>query len=107
MGAKYCLIMHNSQFLYEDDWRAITHPDYSTFDAVLILHIDDLSSAQVWEVPHKPGFHNHVRSQTISDLADIAEFKATWKPAARDEREEVSQTDEEEILRAMAIVFGE
>ena len=101
-GAKYCLLVHNSQFLYEDDWKAISHPDYSAFDAVLILHMDDLSSAQVWEVPHQSGFHTQFRNQTISDLADIAEFKATWRVEFKDALKTVSEMDEETIRRLVS-----
>ena len=53
-GAKYCLLIHNQQFLFEPSWMELDYPDFKKIDAVLILHADDVSAAHVWEViPHQ------------------------------------------------------
>ena len=105
-GAKYCLVIHNRQFLYKPSWLNISYPDFKAIDAVLILHIDDLTPATVWEVIPNNGFGQIVKSQNISDLADIAEFKvSSQKPVNRESIraawEAIPELDEAEILQAI------
>jgi hypothetical protein len=104
--AKYCLVIHNQQFLYEPSWKEVTYPDLKAVDVVLIVHTDDLTPAQIWEVVPNNGFGKPIRSQDISDLADMNEFKASHgKPvdreALRAAREAIPELDEAEILRAI------
>ena len=49
-SAKYCLVIHNKQFLYIPDWDEITWPDLRGFDAVMILHDEIIPPVQVWQV---------------------------------------------------------
>ena len=105
-GAEYCLVIHNRQFLYEPSWLKIAYPDLEAIDAVLILHIDDLTPAKVWEIIPNNGFGRTIKSQNISDLADISEFKVSGqKPinreAIRAGWEAIPQIDEAEILQAI------
>ena len=104
--AKYCLVIHNQQFLYELSWKEVTYPDLRALDVILIVHTDDLTPAQVWEVVPNNGFGKPIRSQNISDLADMGEFRASHrKPvdreALRAAREAIPELDEAEILRAI------
>ena len=78
-GAKYCLVLHNRQFLYAPDWQEIALPDFSAFDAVLILHQDSVAAAHTWEV-WSIGFGQTLTSQNVSDLGDIAGFKLSGRP---------------------------
>ncbi|MXZ91158.1 MAG: hypothetical protein F4W95_09795 [Chloroflexi bacterium] len=73
-GAKYCLILHNQQFLYASDWDAATMPDISAFDAVLVLHQEIYPLVETWEVLRN-GFGKPMRSHNIKDLGDIIAFK--------------------------------
>ena len=73
-GAKYCLVLHNRQFLYAPDWEAIALPDFSAFDAVLALHQETYPLVQTWEVIRN-GFAKPLRSHNVNDLGDIVEFK--------------------------------
>ena len=99
--AKYCLVIHNQQFLYEESWSEVACPDSGAIDVILMVHIDDLSPAKVWEVIPRDGFGKAVRSQDISDLADIAEFKAvTDREAIRAAWAAIPELDEAEILQA-------
>ena len=75
-GAKYCLVMHNHQFIYVEAWHAVTVPDLGQFDAVIVLHHDTIASAWTWEVLRLTGIDKTLPSQNIDDLADIAEFKS-------------------------------
>lgn len=78
-GAKYCLVLHNRRFLYAPDWEAIALPDFSAFDAVLILHQDSVAAAHTWEI-WRNGFGQTLSSQNVSDLGDIAGFKLSGRP---------------------------
>ena len=105
-GAKYCLIVHNRQFLYEPSWLEITYPDRGAIHAVLILHIDDLSPTKAWEVIPDDSFGEAIKSQNISDLADIAEFKTSAqktinREAVRAAWQAIPELDEAEILQAI------
>ena len=73
-GVRYCLILHNRQFLYVPDWEKIAIPDLSAFDAVLALHQESFPPAQTWQVLRN-GFGKPVRSQNVNDLGDIAAFR--------------------------------
>lgn len=73
-GAKYCLVLHNRQFLYGPDWDAITMPECSAFDAVLILHQEIYPLVQTWEVMRN-GFAKPLRSHNVNDLGDIIAFQ--------------------------------
>ena len=37
-GAKYCLVIHNQQFVNPEDWEKITWPDFGEVDAVIFFH---------------------------------------------------------------------
>ena len=37
-GAKYCLVLHNQQFLSLEEWTKAKIPSLSKFDAVIVLH---------------------------------------------------------------------
>ena len=74
-GAKYCLVLHNRQFLYVPSWEKVTVPDFSAFDAFLILHQESIPPAQAWEVLRN-GFGKPLRSQNVDDLDDIAAFRS-------------------------------
>ena len=105
-GAKYCLLIHNQQFLYEPSWLEIPYPDRGAVDVVLIIHIDDLTSTKVWEVIPNDGFGQAIKSQNISDLADIADFKASSREflsskAVGAKSDMVPEMDETEILQAI------
>ena len=100
--AKYCLVIHNRQFLYEPSWLEVAYPDSGAVDVILMLHSDDLSPAKVWEVIPRDGFGKAVKSQDFSDLADIAEFKAaTDRDAIRAAWEAIPELDEAGILQAI------
>ena len=73
-GARYCLVLYNRQFLYVPDWDAITMPDCSEFDAILILHQEMYPMVQTWEVLRN-GFAKPLRSHNVNDLGDIIAFK--------------------------------
>lgn len=105
VGAKYCLIIHNWQFHYEPSWQAIAYPDLSPYDAVLILHIDNIFSRQVWEVPHLEGLPVKIKSQTISDLADIDEFKASRRKQLTADLEPFQDIDDQNMMEMINRVF--
>ena len=73
-GAKYCLVLNNRLFLYAPDWDAIALPDYSAFDAVLVMHQEIYPLVQTWEIMRN-GFAKLLRSHNVSDLGDIIAFK--------------------------------
>ena len=73
-GAKYCLVLHNQQFLYAPDWEAVAMPDISAFDAVLILHQEIYPLVETWEVMQN-GFAKPLRSHNVDDLGDVIAFK--------------------------------
>jgi hypothetical protein len=74
-GAKYCLVMHNCQFIYFDAWQSVTLPDLGAFDAVIILHHDTITPAWAWEVLLQDGIDKPLATQNANDLADISDFK--------------------------------
>lgn len=74
-GAKYCLVMHNSQFIHFDAWQSVTLPDLGAFDAVIILHQDTIAPAWAWEVLLQNGIDKPLPTQNANDLADISAFK--------------------------------
>ena len=73
-GARYCLVLHNQQFLYAPDWEAIAMPDIRAFDAVLVMHEEIYPLVQTWEVM-RSGFGKPMRSHNVNDLGDIIAFK--------------------------------
>ena len=73
-GARYCLVLHNRQFLYAPDWEAIRFPGFGAFDAVLTLHQESFPPAQIWQV-FRNGFGKPMRSHNVSDLGDIVAFR--------------------------------
>ncbi len=107
-GARYCLVLHNRQFLYAPDWEAIAMPDLSAFDAVLILHQDSVAAAQTWEAATQDGFNKALLSQNVSDLSDIASLKLSGRPDVNPEvirsfwkRMDESGITDEEIYEAV------
>ena len=86
-GTKYCLVIHNRQFLYIPDWEEVTWPNLGSFNAVMILHEETMPFAQVWEVISPSDFGRPVQSQTLENLAKMAE-------------ESLSQAANPEVLRA-------
>ena len=72
--ARYCLVLHNQQFLYAPDWEAIAMPDIRAFDAVLVMHEEIYPLVQTWEVM-RSGFGKPMRSHNVNDLGDIIAFK--------------------------------
>ena len=71
-GARYCLVIHNEQFLHIPDWERITWPDLSDFDAIVILHDQMVPPARVWQVIPQNAFGRTVSSGTIHDLEMVA-----------------------------------
>ena len=98
-GAKYCLLIHNRQFLYEPSWLEIAYPDRGAMDVVIILHADDLTPTRVWEVIPNDGFGRVIKGQNISALADIPESEASGRRPVR--REAIPEVEEAKILRAI------
>ena len=110
-GEKYCLIIHNRQFLFVDDWRRTDWPSLERFDAVMILHEGTMPFAQGWEVIPPQAFGRAVKSGTLEHLARMAEslLRQADNPeilrAAWDELKERSITDED-IQKALQEVRG-
>ena len=112
-GANYCLVIHNQQFLYVPSWEHVSSPDLSAFDAVLILHQDDLTAAKAWEVPKQSGLNTVLPSQDINDLADMSEFMLSTRPkidaeairSAWEQIESLNLTDED-FAQAIAQARG-
>ena len=71
-GAKYCLVIHNQQFMNPDDWEKITWPDLGEIDAVILFHDQTMPPGQVWEVIPPDAFGKAVESGTVEDLERIA-----------------------------------
>ena len=71
-GAKYCLVIHNQQFMNPEDWAKVTWPDLSAIDAVIFFHDQMIPSAQVWELIPPDAFGRTVDSSTVEDLERIA-----------------------------------
>ncbi len=71
-GAKYCLVVHNQQFLFAPDWQEITWPDLGEFDAVVIFHDQMLPPARVWQVMPQDAFGRPVTSKNVEDLEILA-----------------------------------
>ena len=82
-GAKYCLVLHNRQFLYVPSWEKITVPDLIAFDSVLILHQESIPPLQAWEVLRN-GFSKQLPSQNVDDLDDIAAFRSSNRARGSD-----------------------
>ena len=105
-GAKYCLVIHNKQFLYIPDWEEITWPNLSGFDAVMILHDEIIPPVQVWQVIPESAFGKSVQSGTIEEVERLALIHQASVPdpetvkAAWQRLEELDIT-EEEILEAV------
>ena len=76
-GARYCLVVHNQQFTHVDPWHAVTMPDLSAFDLLIVLHQDTITSAWTWEILWQTGIGKPLQSQNVDDLADMVEFKAS------------------------------
>lgn len=108
-GARYCLVLHNRQFLYAPDWDAIAMPDYSAFDAILILHQEIYPLVQTWEVMRN-GFTKPLRSHNVSDLGDIIVFSNSNRTRRSDPERVKSalrrladlELTEEDVLAAIA-----
>ena len=105
-GAKYCLVIHNKQFMYIPDWEEITWPDLSCFDAVMILHDEMIPPVQVWQVIPESAFGKSVQSGTIEEVERLAVIHQASVPdpetvkAAWQRLEELDIT-EEEVLEAV------
>ena len=105
-GAKYCLVIHNKQFMYIPDWDEITWPDLRGFDAVMILHDEIIPPVQVWQVMPENAFGKTIRSGTIEDVEKLALIQQASGPdpetvkAAWSRLEELDIT-EEDILEAV------
>ena len=110
-GAKYCLVIHNKQFLYIPDWDEITWPDLSGFDAVMILHDEMIPPVQLWQAIPENAFGKPIRSGTVEDVERLALIQRTTAPdpetvkAAWQRLEELDITDEE-ILEAVRETKG-
>lgn len=76
-GRKYCLVLHNRQFLYIPSWETLGYrPDLDAFDSVLLLHEEDIpANASVIEV-WKNGFRTSLDSLSLNDLADLEEHNS-------------------------------
>lgn len=110
-GAKYCLVIHNKQFLYIPDWDEITWPDLSGFDAVMILHEEMIPPVQVWQVIPEGAFGKPIPSGTVEDVERLALIQRTTGPdpetvkSAWQSMEELDITDED-ILEAVRETRG-
>ncbi len=108
-GAKYCLLLHNRQFLYAPDWQKIVLSDFSVFDAVLVLHQEIYPLVQTWEIMRN-GFAKPLRSHNVNDLGDIIAFKSSNRTHRSDpervksalRRLEALDLTEDDVLAAIA-----
>ena len=110
-GAKYCLVIHNKQFLYIPDWDEITWPDLTGFDAVMILHDEIIPPVQVWQVMPENAFGKTIRSGTVEEVERLALIQQADGPApetvkAAWSRLEELDITEEDILEAVRETRG-
>ena len=110
-GAKYCLVIHNKQFLYIPDWDEITWPDLSGFDAVMILHDEMIPPVQVWQVIPENAFGKTIQSGTVEDVERLALIQQTAGPDPETvkavwQRLEELEINEEDILEAVRETRG-
>ena len=111
-GAKYCLVIHNLQFMEPEDWNTLTWPDLAAFDAVMILHDETIPPARVWQVIPPDAFGPTVDSGTVADIERITTARQEQKLAletlrqAQEHIEELGITDED-MLEALREVREE
>ena len=111
-GAKYCLVIHNQQFMGPEDWQALTWPDLSNFNAVMILHDEAIPSAQVWQVMPPDAFGPTTASGDVEDIERITTARLEQNPdldrrrQAQQRLEELDIT-EEDLLQALREVREE
>ena len=113
-GVRYCLVLYNRQFLYAPDWEAITLPDLTVFDAVLVLHQENFPTAQTWQVLRN-GFGKTLRSSNANDLGDIIAFRNSNRTRRSDpelvkaalRRLEALELTEDDVRAAIAEVRAE
>ncbi len=70
-GDKYCLVIHNQQFLYIPDWEQVTWPETVGIDAIMICHDEEFSSDKGWEARPPDAFGKNVNSTTLEDLEQL------------------------------------
>ena len=111
-GAKYCLVIHNLQFMEPEDWNTLTWPDLAAFDAVMILHDETIPPARVWQVTPPDAFGPTIATGTVADIERITTARLEQKLAletlrqAQQHIEELGITDED-MLEALREVREE
>lgn len=93
-GAKYCLVIHNPQYLYIPDWQEITCPSLEGLDAVMLFHEEIVPPARVWQVIPPDAFGKTVKGGTVEDLEKLALTQQTGSPDPRVVKEVWQRLDE-------------
>ena len=86
----YCLLLHHRQFLNTTAWNQVTMPDLSAFNVVLVLHQDDFTPTQVWDVLRQQDLPKPIHGHSIEQLHHIADGAART-PEEQQQREFAQQ----------------
>ena len=110
--AKYCLILHNLQFMRTRDWQTLTWPDLSDFDAVMILHDESIPPARVWQVMPPDAFGPTIATGAVADVERITTARLEQEPDLEKRRQlrqylEELDISDEDLLQALREVREE
>ena len=105
-GAKYCLLIHNQQFLSAPDWEEIVWPDLGDFDALMIYHESMIPPARIWQVIPPDAFGMVLDCGTIMDLENTSAALQDQSPDLKLQKELLEHLhqlnlSEEEVLEAL------
>ena len=111
-GAKYCLVVHNLQFMGPEDWQEITWPDLTDFDAVMILHEETIPPARVWQVMPPDAFGPTIATGAVADVERITTARLEQEPDLEKRRQlrqylEELDISDEDLLQALREVREE
>ncbi len=67
-GAKYCLLIHNQQFLHIPDWEQIQWPSSEGIDAIIVFHDQTIPPERTWRFMPPNCFGPTVTSGTPEDI---------------------------------------
>ena len=105
-GSRYCLVIHNQQFLHVPDWQEITWPSLEGLDAVMLFHEEIVPPARVWQVMPPDAFGKTIKGGTVEDVEKLALLQQGRGPDPTVVRQAWQRLDElgitdEDILEAI------
>ena len=83
-GDRRCLIVHNWAYTHPTQWADVNLPT-AQFDAVVIMHNDDVTATRIWQIHPPDAFGARIPTRTINDLNQAVQRRLDQNPKVNPE----------------------